>query len=179
MRNIKSFKLFESYESEVTIIKDLLLDFRDNDIDVDVSVRTFDFKNRFHRYQGMPCIRVECGDYVKMFTLVELGVSILEVIDYCQSQGLVLMSVSSISSPLWQKYEGCPKCLSSDIYRQTIVSGEKRLQSSCGNCGHFGNSSDFISEDWPLTRDRLSIIISEGKRISNIQLYFSKVKSVY
>ena len=179
MRNIKSFKLFESYESEVTIIKDLLLDFEDCDIEVSVGIWRRDFSNRFHKYQGMPFIRAEIGDYVKMFTLVELGVSILEVIDYCQSQGLVLMSVSSISSPLWQKYEGCPKCLSSDIYRQTIVSGEKRLQSSCGNCGHFGNSSDFISEDWPLTRDRLSIIISEGKRISNIQLYFSKVKSVY
>ena len=179
MRKIKSFKLFESYESEVTIIKDLLLDFNDNDIEVDVSVRTFDFKNRFHRYQGMPCIRVECGDYVKLFKLVELGVSILEVIDYCESQGLVLMDVSSISSPLWQKYEGCPKCLSDDIDRQTIVSGEKRLQSSCKKCGHFGNSSDFIFDDWPLTEERLSVAISEGKRIWNIQLYFSKVKTVY
>ncbi len=179
MRKIKSFKLFESYESEVTIISDLLLDFKDGDIYVDVSVRTFDFNNRFHRYQGMPCIRVEIGDYVKLFKLVQLGVSILEVIDYCESQGLVLMDVSSISSPLWQKYEGCPKCLSDDIDRQTIVSGETRLQSSCGKCGHFGNSSDFISDDWPLTMDRLNIAITESKRISNIQLYFSKVKSVY
>ena len=183
---IKSFKLFESYENDdeliistITIIKDLLLDFSDNDIELDVSVRTFDFKNRFHRYQGMPCIRIEIGDYVKLFKLVHLGVSILEVIDYCESQGLVLMSVSSISSPFWQKYEGCPTCLSDDIDGQTPVSGEKRLQSSCRKCGNFGNSNDFLLDDWPLTEDRLGVVISEGKRISNIQLYFSKVKSVY
>jgi hypothetical protein len=89
------------------------------------------------------------------------------------------MDDSTISSPLWQKYEGCPKCLSDDLDRQTIISGEKRLQSSCRWCGYFGNSDEFLLDDWPLTEDRLNTIISEGKRISNIQLYFSEVKSVY
>jgi hypothetical protein len=179
MKKIKSFRLFESLDNDVIVIKDLLLDFRDSDIDVSVGIWRRHFSNHFHKYQGLRCVRVEIGDYVKMFTLVELGVSLLEVIEYCESQGLFLMDDSTISSPLWQKYEGCPKCLSDDLDRQTIISGEKRLQSSCRWCGYFGNSDEFLLDDWPLTEDRLNTIISEGKRISNIQLYFSEVKSVY
>lgn len=179
MRKIKSFKLFENLDNDVIVIRDLLLDFEDNDIDVSVGIWRRHFSNHFHKYQGLRCIRVEIGDYVKMFTLSELGVSLLEVIEYCESQGLFLMDDSTISSPLWQEYEGCPKCLSDDLDRQTIVSGEKRLQTRCKKCGYIDLSREFLLGDWPLTEDRLSVIISEGKRISNIQLYFSGVKSVY
>jgi len=172
MKRLKSFKLFESYNDEKVVIKNLLLDFIHSDIDVKVTHNYFNFDNRFHKYHGLPFIRVEIGDGVKMFNLSELGVSILEVIDYCESQDLFLMDDSSIYSPYWQKYEGCPRCLSDDI-------DQNRLKSSCRMCGNVGSRDEFLLDDWPLTMDRLNTIISEKKNISKIYLYFSKVKSVY
>jgi hypothetical protein len=169
---IKSFKLFESYNDEKVVIKNLLLDFIHSDIDVKVTHNYFNFDNRFHEYHGLPFIRVEIGDGVKMFNLSELGVSILEVIDYCESQDLFLMDDSSIYSPHWQNYEGCPRCLSDDL-------SNKKGKTVCNRCGFDDVPDSFLLDDWPLTKERLGIIISEGKRISNIQLYFSKVKSVY
>jgi hypothetical protein len=165
MRNIKSFtlfketSLFESYDNDVIIIKDLLLDFIDNDVELKINV-------------GKSYIRVEIGDGINMFTLVELGVSILEVIDYCESQGLFLMDYSTIYSPSWQKYVGCPQCLSDDL-------SNSKGATVCNRCGFDDVPDSFLLDDWPLTKERLGVIISEGKRISNIQLYFSKVKSVY
>lgn len=165
MRKIKSFtlfketSLFESYDNDVIIIKDLLLDFIDNDVELKINV-------------GKSYIRVEIGDGINMFTLVELGVSILEVIDYCESQGLFLMDYSTIYSPSWQKYVGCPQCLSDDL-------SNKKGATVCNRCGFDDVPDSFLLDDWPLTKERLGVIISEGKRISNIQLYFSKVKSVY
>jgi hypothetical protein len=165
MRNIKSFtlfketSLFERYDNDVIIIKDLLLDFIDNDVELKINV-------------GKSYIRVEIGDGINMFTLVELGVSILEVIDYCESQGLFLMDYSTIYSPSWQKYVGCPQCLSDDL-------SNSKGATVCNRCGFDDVPDSFLLDDWPLTKERLGVIISEGKRISNIQLYFSKVKSVY
>jgi hypothetical protein len=174
MRKIKSFtlfketSLFESYDNDVKVIKDLLLDFIDNDVELKINVGNFISS----KYEGMPYIRVEIGDGIKMFTLVELGFSILEVIDYCESQGLFLMDYSTIYSPSWQKYVGCPQCLSDDL-------SNSKGKTVCNRCSFDDVPDSFLLDDWPLTKDRLGVIISEGKRISNIQLYFSEVKSVY
>jgi hypothetical protein len=172
MRNIKSFKLFESYDNDVKVIKDLLLDFIDNEIKLKINVGDFNYSGDNRLNTPVSYIRVEIGDGINMFTLVELGVSILEVIDYCESQGLFLMDYSTIYSPSWQKYVGCPQCLSDDL-------SNSKGATVCNRCGFDDVPDSFLLDDWPLTKERLGIIISEGKRISNIQLYFSKVKSVY
>jgi hypothetical protein len=179
MRKIKSFTLFkETYDNDVIIIKDLLLDFIDNEIKLNINVGNFNYSGDNRLNTPVSYIRVEigdrlsCWDGIKMFTLVELGVSILEVIDYCESQGLFLMDYSTIYSPSWQNYVGCPQCLSDDL-------SNSKGKTVCNRCGFDDVPDSFLLDDWPLTKERLGIIISEGKRISNIQLYFSKVKSVY
>jgi hypothetical protein len=163
MKRLKTYNLFnESKDYDLSIISDMLLDFTDKDINVKVS------DGSWSHLGGTPVeyVKVSIGRTHGLKFKVE-G-CILDVIDYLSSSGLFLMKESWFWSDMWQHYQGCPNCLSDDF-----EDNYPGVFTRCNKCGYVGDPDRFLLDQWPVTIERLDIAISEGKRVEQIELFFS------
>lgn len=171
MKRLKTWKLFnESVDYDLSIIKDMLLDFTDKDIYVDVSEGVWSHVDNAQ----IDYVKVDIGRPYghNAFTIES---SIFDVIDYLSNCGLQLMEDSWFWYNGWQYYVGCPNCSSEDI----VDNYESGVFTYCNGCGYIGDPDRFLLDRWPLTQRRLELAISERKRINQIELLFSQRKSLY
>ena len=75
----------------------------------------------------------------------------------------------------WQHYVGCPNCLSDDFEDNYAL----RATTRCNKCEYIGPPDRFLLDQWPITMSRLELAISEGKRVEQIELLFSKRLSIF
>lgn len=169
MKRIKTYKLFESGKNyDINIVKDMLLDFTDKDVNVRVT-------------DGSWILDKQSVEYVKVIIGRTHGLKfkvedcLLDVINYLSSCGLVLMKESWFWSDMWQHYQGCPNCLSDDFEDNYGLRGTTR----CNRCEYIGPPDRFLLDQWPITIERLELGISEGKSVEQIELLFSKRLSIF
>lgn len=170
MRKIKTFSKFnEGVDYDLSIIRDMLLDFTDKDIYVDVREGVWSHVDGAQ----IDYVKVVIGrPYHNPFTIESC---IYEVISYLEGFGLNLMDDSWFWYAGWQHYVGCPNCNGEDL----VENYESGVLTSCTKCGYVGSPDHFLLDRWPLTTDRLELAISEGKKINHIELLFSIGKSLY
>jgi isopentenyldiphosphate isomerase len=166
---IKTYKGFnEGKDYNLSVINDMLLDFTDKDVDVRVTDGSWILDNKSVEY-----VKISIGrPQHRPFTVESC---IFDVIDYLKGCGLVLMEESWFWYGGWQHYVGCPNCLSDDFEDNYGLRGTTR----CNKCEYIGPPDRFLLSQWPVTQKRLEISISEGKKIEQIELLFSGIKSLY
>lgn len=164
MKRLKTYKLFnEGKDWDLSIIRDMLLDFTDKDIDVRVSDGSWSHLGK----TPVEYVRVSIGKtHGPKFRVEEC---IFDVIDYLSSCGLLLMKESWFWCDMWQHYQGCPNCLSDDFEDNYAL----RATTRCNKCEYIGPADRFLLDQWPVTIERLELAISEGKRIEQMELFFS------
>jgi len=184
MKRLKTWKLFnESKDYNLSTISDMLLDFTDKDVNVNVSQGTWSHLGK----NPVEYVRVSIGKTHGPKFKVEP--CIFDVINYLSSCGLSLMKESWFWCDMWQHYQGCPNCLSDDFEDNYNLRGTTRLfsedgfygapTSRCNKCEYIGPPDRFLLDQWPVTIKRLELAISEGKRVEQIELLFSEVESLY
>lgn len=167
MKRLKTFKLFESGKNyDINLVKDMLLDYSDNDISVGVNEGSWILSNNPVEY-----IKIDIRSVVG-FKIEEC---LFDVINYLQGCGLVLMQDSWFWYDGWQYYVGCPECLSEDIEDNYNLTSK----TICHRCGHMGPADSFLVDAWPVTLERLQLAITEGKSVHQIQLIFSERSSIF
>ena len=174
MRKIKSYRKFnESSNYNISLIKDMLLDFTDKDVHVGVSEGSWILLQK-----PVDWVRVNLGGYNHIFTLEPC---LLDLLDYMENCGLKLMSESWklsatcwMSKEDWQYYVGCPNCLSEDIEDNYNLT----MKTICHNCGYMEPADRFLVDRWPVDRKVIEEVIRDGREIGQLQLTFSDRKSL-
>jgi hypothetical protein len=170
MKRLKTYKSFnESKDYNLSTISDMLLDFTDKDINVNVSEGTWS------HLDGTPVEYVSVSIGMTHGPKFRVEECVLDVIDYLSSCGLLLMKESWFWCDMWQHYQGCPNCLSDDFEDNYAL----RATTRCNKCEYIGPPDRFLLDQWPVTMQRLDIAISEGKRVEQIELLFSKRLSIF
>lgn len=175
MKRLKTYKIFnESKDYNLEVIKDMLLDFTDKDINVKVSVENIGTKMVSGSWvlleTPIECIKVGIGKFNGPLFSPER--CLLDVIDYLEESGFVMMEYSWMWNDSWQHYEACPNCLSDDFEEDSSVT------THCNKCGYIGPPDSFLSDQWPVTRYDLAKDIA-GRQVEQIELIFSDRVSLY
>ena len=173
MKRLKSYNKFnESSLWSKSTIEDLLLDFYDKDVNVHISEGTWNLLN-----SNVKWVRVNLGGWdfdgekSSEFTLEPC---LLDLLDYMEDCGLVLMEQSWMSKTGWQHYVGCPNCLSDNIEDNYNLSGK----TLCHNCSTLLPADKFLLDEWPVDREVLDESIITGRKLEQCQLTFSDRKSL-
>lgn len=168
MKRLKSYKTFnEGKDYSLSIISDMLLDFTDKDIYVDVREGVWS-----HLPKALDYVKVTIGR--PGHRLFKIETCLLDVIDYLDSCGLKLMEDSWYWNDKWQHYIGCPNCQSEDI----VDNYESGVFTYCNKCGYRGDPDRFLIDRWPVTRLELEKDI-KGRLVEHIELIFSESQSLY
>lgn len=168
MKRLKSYKLFnESKDYNLSTIKDMLLDFTDKDIDVDVSEGSWILDNEEVEY-----VKIKIGKFNGPLFSIER--CLLDVIDYLEESGFVMMDESWYWNDSWQHYVGCPNCLSDDFEDNYGLRGATR----CNKCEYIGPPDSFLQDQWSVTRYDLAKDI-KGRQVEQIELLFSDRRSKF
>ena len=172
MKRLKSYKLFESRNYDISIVNSMLFDYSDKDISVNTNEGSWtigkdnvewikiDIRNFWGRNQSVGFKIEEC---------------LFDVIDYLEGCGLVLMQESYIWNDMWQHYVGCPKCLSDDIEDNYNLT----MKTICHKCGYMEPADRFLVDAWPVDRKVLLESMKDGKLIEELQLTFSDRRNIY
>jgi predicted Zn-ribbon and HTH transcriptional regulator len=179
MKRLKTYKSFnEGKDYNLEVIKDMLLDFTDKDIEVHVSVDNIGTKMVSGSWvlleKPIECIKVGIGKFNGPLFSPER--CLLDVIDYLEESGFVMMDSSWMWNDSWQHYEGCPNCLSDNFEEDS--SGTTIYRSRCNKCGYIGPSDSFLLDQWSVTRYDLAKDIA-GRQVEQIELIFSDRVSLY
>jgi hypothetical protein len=166
MKRLKTYKLVESKNYDISLIEDMLFDYSDKDIKVKVNEGSWVFPNSNVGY-----IKIDIRNNVR-FKIEEC---LFDVIDYLEGCGLILMDDSWMWNDMWQYYIGCPNCLSDDIEDNYNLT----MKTVCHRCEYTGPADRFLVDRWPVDRKVLLESIEDGRLINQIQLTFSDRKSLY
>ena len=170
MKRLKSYKIFnEGKDYNLSIIRDMLLDFSDKDVYVNVSDGSWILSLSM---KPVEYIKIRIGRPNHSFTVES---SLFDVIDYLGGYELKLMEESWFWYGGWQHYQGCPNCFSEDFEDNYNLRGATR----CNKCEYIGSPERFLLSQWPVTKERLELAFSEGKRIEQIELLFSEKSSIF
>ena len=178
MKRLKTYKLFESRNYDISIVNSMLLDYSDKDI----SVNTYEGSWTIGK-DNVEWIKIDIRNFwhgsVSTSRNNKSGFKIEEclfdVIDYLEECGLVLMQESYIWNDTWQHYVGCPECLSEDIEDNYNLT----TKTICHRCGYMGSADSFLVDAWPVDRKFLEESIKDGKLTQEIQLTFSDRRNIY
>ena len=175
MKRLKSYKLFESESSfnsayDISLIEDMLFDYSDKDISVNISEGSWILTPKFH-HRNVEYIKID----IKNSGRFKIEECLFDVIDYLEGCGLVLMDDSWMWNDMWQHYVGCPNCLSDDIEDNYNLT----MKTVCHRCEYTGPADRFLVDRWPVDRKVLLESIEDGRLINQIQLTFSDRRSIY
>ena len=166
MKRLKTYKLFESKNYDISIVENMLFDYSDKDINVNTNEGSWVFPNSNVEY-----LKIDIRNNVR-FKIEEC---LFDVIDYLEGCGLVLMDDSWMWNDMWQYYVGCPNCLSDDIEDNYNLT----MKTVCHRCEYTGPADRFLVDRWPVDRKVLLESIEDGRLIKQIQLTFSDRRSLY
>jgi hypothetical protein len=173
IKEIKSYNRFmESKSWDLSIIKDMLLDYTDGDVSVDVSDGVWSHTPKLQK-NPLEYVKIVIGR--PFHRLFKIEPCLLDVIDYLEDCGLFLMKDSWYWNDRWQHYIGCPNCSSDDILDAEESGG---VFTTCTSCGYVGDPDRFLLDRWPVTRLELVKDI-KGRQVEQIELLFSVRKSLY
>ena len=168
MKRLKSYKLFESESRtyDISLIEDMLFDYSDKDISVNISEGSWTIGK-----DNVEWIKIDIRNSVR-FNIEEC---LFDVIDYLEGCGLVLMDDSWMWNDMWQYYVGCPNCLSDDIEDNYNLT----MKTVCHRCEYTGPADRFLVDRWPVDRKVLLESMKDGKLIEELQLTFSDRRNIY
>jgi hypothetical protein len=166
MKRLKTYKLFESKNYDISLIEDMLFDYSDKDINVNTNEGSWTIGK-----DNVEWIKIDIRNNVR-FKIEEC---LFDVIDYLEGCGLILMDDSWMWNDMWQYYVGCPNCLSDDIEDNYNLT----MKTVCHRCEYMGPADRFLVDRWPVDRKVLLESIEDGRLINQIQLTFSDRRSLY
>ena len=166
MKRLKTYKLFESKNYDISLIEDMLFDYSDKDINVNTNEGSWTIGK-----DNVEWIKIDIRNNVR-FKIEEC---LFDVIDYLEGCGLILMDDSWMWNDMWQYYVGCPNCLSDDIEDNYNLT----MKTVCHRCEYMGPADRFLVDRWPVDRKVLLESIEDGRLIKQIQLTFSDRRSLY
>jgi len=166
MKRLKTYKLFESKNYDISLIEDMLFDYSDKDINVNTNEGSWTIGK-----DNVEWIKIDIRNNVR-FKIEEC---LFDVIDYLEGCGLILMDDSWMWNDMWQYYVGCPNCLSDDIEDNYNLT----MKTVCHRCEYTGPADRFLVDRWPVDRKVLLESIEDGRLINQIQLTFSDRRSLY
>jgi len=166
MKRLKTYKLFESKNYDISIVEDMLFDYSDKDINVNTNEGSWTIGK-----DNVEWIKIDIRNNVR-FKIEEC---LFDVIDYLEGCGLILMDDSWMWNDMWQYYVGCPNCLSDDIEDNYNLT----MKTVCHRCEYMGPADRFLVDRWPVDRKVLLESIEDGRLINQIQLTFSDRRSLY
>jgi hypothetical protein len=166
MKRLKTYKLFESKNYDISLIEDMLFDYSDKDINVNTNEGSWTIGK-----DNVEWIKIDIRNNVR-FKIEEC---LFDVIDYLEGCGLILMDDSWMWNDMWQYYVGCPNCLSDDIEDNYNLT----MKTVCHRCEYMGPADRFLVDRWPVDRKVLLESIEDGRLINQIQLTFSDRRNIY
>jgi hypothetical protein len=166
MKRLKTYKLFESKNYDISIVENMLFDYSDKDINVNTNEGSWTIGK-----DNVEWIKIDIRNNVR-FKIEEC---LFDVIDYLEGCGLILMDDSWMWNDMWQYYVGCPNCLSDDIEDNYNLT----MKTVCHRCEYMGPADRFLVDRWPVDRKVLLESIEDGRLINQIQLTFSDRRSLY
>lgn len=166
MKRLKTYKLFESKNYDISIVENMLFDYSDKYINVNTNEGSWIIGK-----DNVEWIKIDIRNNVR-FKIEEC---LFDVIDYLEGCGLILMDDSWMWNDMWQYYVGCPNCLSDDIEDNYNLT----MKTVCHRCEYMGPADRFLVDRWPVDRKVLLESIEDGRLIKQIQLTFSDRKSLY
>lgn len=180
MKWIKTYRLFESKIWDKSIIENFLLDFNDKEVNTYISEGKWNL-GKWNKHTGMDWVRIDIGvsDFDSNYPLIPTKFTIepfiLDLIDYMENCDLQLMDNSWLWNDSWQYYEACPNCMSDDVEHNYNL----RSFTKCNRCEYYEKPEKFLLDKWPVDKEILEKSISLEKEIEQMQLTFSRKKSLY
>lgn len=174
MKRLKSYKLFESVLWSKSIIEDLLLDITENGVPIYVNTGTWYLLDK----KPLDWVRVDLGGFDfdgELSNKFCLRDCVIDLVEYMEDCGLVLMDTSWMWSDGWQHYIGCPHCLSDDIEDNYNLTNK----TLCNKCGYLAPADSFLLDQWPVSVDIIRKVISKGDELRQLQLIFSDRRSMF
>lgn len=142
MKHLSNFKLFESnIESTINDVSDILLEFNDNGIEVDILNKSKSFIIMIGDEGSSKYIKFE--DYKETLNHLLL---------YLKESGFVI-SKGYLTNDTWDADIICPECNSLDVYIESSDSGV------CNNCKVHLDSFEFYSDEHPFNLGDLEYFI--------------------
>jgi hypothetical protein len=178
MKHLKRFnESSDLYNTIISDCKDILLDLTDVGIrcGVDGGIKWDGVDSQINVDKVK--IEIEASERSKV-RLGDFGLSFEHLISYLESKGYILDSKGSFyENDDWDYYEGCPKCMSRNVwFTERDDEGDINMW-LCGKCGKVGDEEYFLKPEHPISKSELLNSIRNNYYIDFMYLIFLKKTS--